>query len=179
MPEPAATTPLPAVQPGAWVLDPARTRVGIQHKTMWGMVTVKGGFTRADGEGEVLPDGSASGTLTIEAASVDTGHAKRDAHLRSADFFDTDRHATLVFTAHSATPDPRGAVEIAGELTVRGTTRPLAFTATAPGATADEVTLTAELSVDPADFGLTWNRLGMMKGQTAITVEVHFTRGRA
>ncbi|MGO4756748.1 YceI family protein, partial [Streptomyces sp. 2MCAF27] len=118
-------------------------------------------------------------TLTIDAASVDTGHAKRDAHLRSADFFDTDRHATLVFTAHSATPDPRGAVEIAGELTVRGTTRPLAFTATAPGATTDGVTLTAELSVDPADFGLTWNKLGMMKGQTAITVEAHFTRGRA
>ncbi|NUS88646.1 MAG: YceI family protein [Streptomyces sp.] len=209
MPEPAATTPLPVVQPGAWVLDPARTRVRLQHKTMWGMVTVKGGFTGVDGEGEVLPDGSASGTLTIDAASVDTGHAKRDAHLRSADFFDTDRHASLVFTAHRATPDPRGAVEIAGELTirgttrplaftahratpdprgaveiageltVRGTTRPLAFTATAPGATADGVTLTAELSVDPADFGLTWNKLGMMKGQTAITVEAHFIRGRA
>ncbi|MGO4749474.1 YceI family protein, partial [Streptomyces sp. 2MCAF27] len=65
MPEPAATTPLPAVQPGAWVLDPARTRVRLQHKTMWGMVTVKGGFSSVDGEGEVLPDGSASGTLTI------------------------------------------------------------------------------------------------------------------
>ncbi|MDW6059972.1 YceI family protein [Streptomyces sp. FXJ1.4098] len=64
-------------------------------------------------------------------------------------------------------------------LTVRGTTRPLAFTATAPGATADGVTLTAELSVAPADFGLTWNKLGMMKGQTAITVEAHFIRGRA
>ncbi|MEU0810980.1 YceI family protein [Streptomyces sp. NPDC005970] len=179
MSEPAAATPPSAVQPGSWILDPARTRVRIQHKTMWGMVTVKGGFTNVDGEAETLPDGSASGTLTIDAASVDTGHAKRDAHLRSADFFDTDRHSTLVFTAHRAAPDPQGAVEVSGELTVRGTTRPLSFTATGPGATADEVTLAAELIVDPADFGLTWNRLGMMKGHTTVTVEALFTRGRA
>ena len=81
-----------AVATGLWQLDPSATTVAVRQKTMWGLVTVKGAFTAVTGQGEVRADGSAVGTLTLRAASLDTGNAKRDTHLKSADFFDADNH---------------------------------------------------------------------------------------
>jgi polyisoprenoid-binding protein YceI len=161
---------------GLWPLKPAQSTVAIQHKTMWGLVTVKGTFSTVSGEGEVLADGTARGTLTIDAASLDTGHAKRDTHLRSEDFFDVDRHPSIVFTAHRITVAAGETAEVTGELTVRGVTRPLAFTAHATEATDDAVTLTAEVAIDRADFGMTWSMLAMMTGQATVTITARFTR---
>lgn len=141
---------------------------------MWGLARVKGAFADVTGEGEVGADGSARGSVTLDAASLDTGHAKRDAHLRSADFFDTDHYPTLVFTADSATPDARGNVEVAGRLTVHGTTRPLVFSARTTESTATAVTLTAEIDVERADFGITWNKGGMIKGAATLSLTVRF-----
>jgi polyisoprenoid-binding protein YceI len=81
-----------SIRPGRWTLDPARSAIRFTHKTIWGLVTVKGTFADLSGEGEVLPDRSAHGSLRIGAASLDTRNAKRDKHLRSADFFDVERH---------------------------------------------------------------------------------------
>ncbi|ONI91710.1 hypothetical protein ALI22I_07510 [Saccharothrix sp. ALI-22-I] len=121
-------------------------------------------------------DGSANGVVTIDAASVDTKNAKRDIHLRSADFFDVDKHPSLTFTTTSATAGRDGTVKVKGELTVRDTTRPLSFTATADDVSPDAVTLNAELTVDRKDFGLTWNQLGMMKDITSLALTLRFTR---
>ncbi|MFB6782073.1 MULTISPECIES: YceI family protein [unclassified Streptomyces] len=175
MTNPAETTPsTESAATGSWTLDQDATTVALRHKTMWGLVNVKGAFTGVTGEGEVGADGSAHGSVTLDATSLDTGHAKRDAHLRSADFFDTDRYPTLVFTADSATPDARGNVEVAGRLTVHGTTRPLAFSARTTESTATAITLTAEIDVDRADFGLTWNKGGMIKGPATLALTVRF-----
>ncbi len=68
---------------GTWVLDPARSTVRLRSKSMWGLVPVKGSFGTVSGEGTVSPAGEVSGTVTVDAASVDTKMGKRDQHLRS------------------------------------------------------------------------------------------------
>ena len=165
-----------AAETGLWQLDPTGSTVAIRHKTMWGLVTVNGVFASVGGEGEVRADGSAAGTVTLEAASLDTKHAKRDKHLRSADFFDVDNHPAITFAVHSAVPGENDTVQVTGELTVRGTSRPQSLTARLTQPDSSAVTLTAELAVDRADFGLGWNQLGMMRGLATVTATLRFTR---
>ncbi|WP_328770198.1 YceI family protein [Streptomyces sp. NBC_00286] len=168
-----------AVETGLWQLDPARSTVAVRQKTMWGMVTVNGTFAGVTGDGEVRPDGSASGTVTIDAASLDTKHTKRDKHLRSADFFDVDRHPAITFAVRSCAPRTDDTAEVSGQLTVRGISRPVSFTARVTDSSADAVTLAAELTVDRAEFGMTWNQLGMMRGLTTVTTTLRFARATA
>ncbi|WP_033320455.1 YceI family protein [Streptomyces yerevanensis] len=168
-----------AVETGLWQLDPALSTVAVRQKTMWGMVTVNGTFAGITGDGEVRPDGSASGTVTLDAASLDTKHEKRDKHLRSADFFDVDRHPTITFTVRSCVPRTDDTVEVSGQLTVRGVSRPVSFTARATDSSADAVTLAAELTVDRTEFGISWNQMGMMRGLTTITTSLRFARASA
>ncbi|MFI9389571.1 YceI family protein [Streptomyces bauhiniae] len=168
-----------AVDTGLWQLDATRSVIAISHVTMWGMVTVKGTFTGVTGEGEVRPDGTVRGTVTLDAASLDTKHAKRDEHLRGPDFFDVERHPTLVFAVRDAAVREGETVEIKGQLTVRGVTRPQTVTAKLTESSADAITLTAEFTVDRDQFGLGWNRLGMMRGLTTVTSTLRFTRTSA
>ncbi|WNI14227.1 YceI family protein [Actinacidiphila sp. ITFR-21] len=163
---------------GHWTLDPAHSHVSITSKALWGLMPVKGVFTRLSGSGDVAADGTAAGTLTIAAASIDTRNAKRDDHLRGADFFDTAVHPDIVFTAHRLVPGAGGEVRATGTLSVAGVEHPLEFTATAEHA-GDTVTLTARTTVDRGDFGLTWNNLGMLVGRTRVTVTARFTRAAA
>ena len=165
-----------AVETGTWQLDPARSTVGVRHKTMWGMVTVNGTFTGLTGGGEVGPDGSASGSITLDATSLDTKNAKRDTHLRSADFFDAERHPELTFAVHSATPADDRTVQVAGQLTARGISRPQSLTAHLTEASTEAVTLTAEFTVDREQFGMGWNQLGMIRGATTVTASLRFVR---
>jgi polyisoprenoid-binding protein YceI len=149
--------------------------VALEHKTMWGLVTVRGAFSDLTGSGEILPDGSARGRLEIGAASLDTKNAKRDKHLQSDDFFDASAHPRIVAELRQATR-AGSTVTVSGDLTVAGVTRPLDFSATVAEATADAVTLRAEVHVDRASFGLTWNQMGMLKGLATVTVVARFTR---
>ncbi|MDQ1039037.1 polyisoprenoid-binding protein YceI [Streptomyces sp. V3I8] len=165
-----------AVKTGLWQLDTARSTVAIKHRTMWGLVTVKGVFGDVTGQGEVRPDGGASGTVTLGAASLDTKNTKRDTHLRGPDFFDAERHPTVVFAVHDAALRQDDTVAISGELTVRGVSRPQSATATLTESSADGVTLTAEFTVDRDQFGLGWNQLGMLRGLTTVTSTLRFTR---
>ncbi|MET8768631.1 YceI family protein [Streptomyces sp. NPDC004658] len=168
-----------AVETGLWQLDPAASTVGLRHKTLWGLVTVKGTFTGVGGTGEVRPDGSATGTVTVDAASLDTKSAKRDVHLRSADFFDTDRHPEITFAVSGAERLDGDTVRVTGRLTVRGIGRPLSLTARLTGVSAGALTLETEFSVDREQFDMGWNQLGMMRGLTTITAALRFTRAVA
>ncbi|MCX5268747.1 YceI family protein [Streptomyces sp. NBC_00199] len=165
-----------AVETGLWQLDAGASTVALKHRTMWGLVTVKGVFTAVHGGGEVAADGTASGVLTLRAASLDTKNAKRDAHLRGADFFDADNHPDITFAVRSAEIGADGAVEVAGQLTVRGISRPQTLTARVSGADSDAVTLDTEFAVDRSEFGLGWNQLGMIRGTAAVTATLRFTR---
>jgi polyisoprenoid-binding protein YceI len=161
---------------GKWRLDVSRTTVSISHKAMWGLSTVKGTLAAVRGEGEVLHDGSGTGTVTIDATSVDTANRKRDTHLRSADFFDVEHHPTIDFVAQRIRPNGDGTAEITGELTAAGTTRPVAFTAQVTESADGSVSVVAELPVDRTNFGMTWNNLGMLIGKTSVSVKARFDR---
>ncbi|MFJ8058829.1 YceI family protein [Streptomyces sp. NPDC096142] len=165
-----------AVETGVWQLDQTASTAGISHKTMWGLVTVKGTFGTLSGQGEVRGDGSAIGTVTLDAASLDTKNAKRDKHLRSADLFDTDTYPEITFAARSAELRDGDTVHVVGQLTVHGISRPQTFTARLKDATAEALTLDAEFTVDRAQFGLGWNQLGMLRGLTTVTAALRFVR---
>ncbi|MFJ9815403.1 YceI family protein [Streptomyces sp. NPDC101151] len=168
-----------AVETGLWQLDPTASTVGLRHKTFWGLVTVKGTFAAVTGQGEVRPDGSATGTVTLDVASLDTKNAKRDTHIRSADLLDADHHPEITFAVHGADRLDGESVRVTGQLTVRGISRPLNLTARLASATAEALTLEAEFAVDRDQFGVTWNQLGMMRGLTTVTAGLRFTRAAA
>jgi polyisoprenoid-binding protein YceI len=180
MPTPSTTAP--ALQDllksgtlaGEWVLDPSTSSVRLKSKSM-GLISVNGVFREVSGSGTVAPDGKATGTLLVAAASVDTRNTKRDTHLRSADFFDSDNHPDITFTADDIRPSAQG-VAVTGALTVRGRTRPLAFDAAASVAGDGEVWLDATVRVNRADFGITWNQLGMVSLTSTLTIHAVFTR---
>ena len=79
---------------GKWELDRDRTSIAFHTKAMW-VFPAKGTFRALEGVGNVAADGRISGTLVIDAASVDTKNKKRDAHLRTADFFEVETFPTM------------------------------------------------------------------------------------
>jgi len=161
---------------GHWALDSALTAVTVTHKTLWGLATVKGRFADVTGEGEILDGGAVHGRLTIAASSLDTGHATRDKHLRSADFFDVEQFPSITVHVLSGTVRTDQAVELTAELSVRDVRKPLTLlaevTQTAPGTVAIDI----DTTIDREDFGLSWNRLGMIIGHTGVTVHAVFTK---
>ena len=159
---------------GDWVLDPHNSSVRLKTKSL-GLIPVKGVFGEVSGSGTVSPSGSAAGTLVVAAASIDTRNARRDTHLRSADFFDSDNHPDITFAASSIQPSVRG-VAVTGMLTIRGRTRPLSFDAAVSVAGDGEVWLDAEARVNRGDFDITWNVLGMVAQTATVTIHAVFTR---
>ena len=160
---------------GPWVLDAQASTVRIASKTMWGAVTVKGGFSTVHGQASVSPDGQLTGTLTIDAESVNTKNKKRDEHLRSAEFFDVKTHPQIQIDVRSATFVTDDELRLACELTVRGVRKPMDLGARVVEATASAVTLLIETEIDRNHFELSWNKMGMMKGLTTVTINAVFT----
>ena len=159
---------------GKWVLDPGQSSIRLTNRSALGLMRANGVFRKVSGNGTVSPDGEASGTLTVAAASIDTKNTRRDTHLRSADFFDSGHHPDIAFTAASIRPSSRGAA-VTGTLTVRGRTRPVSFDAAA-SVHGGEVWLDAEVHINRADFGLTWNLMGMTSMNNTLTIHAVFTR---
>jgi polyisoprenoid-binding protein YceI len=138
---------------------------------MWGLVTVNGRFDRFHGKLEVQPDG-ARAELTIEAASFDTGHDKRDTHLRSADFFDVSDHPTLSFTAVAITPRSDEDLSIAGDLSVAGRVVPLQLPVRVTRGEHGRLHLSTTATVPREQAGMTWNRGGMIRGDIQLRAEL-------
>jgi polyisoprenoid-binding protein YceI len=159
---------------GSWTLDTARSEVRLKSKSMWGLAPVKGVFREVTGNGTVSAAGDVTGTITVAARSVDTKNKKRDEHLRSADFFDAANHPDITFTVDGIKPG-NGGVRVTGSLAVRSQTRPVSFDATVSSADG-ETWLDGEIQVNRADFGLTWNQMGMASMRNTITVHAVFTR---
>lgn len=158
---------------GKWALDPGKSSIQLKTRSM-GLVPVNGVFREVSGSGVIAPDGSASGTLTVATASIDTRNTRRDTHLRSADFFDSDHHRDISFTADRIQASGQG-VAVTGTLTVRGRTRPLSLGAAAVSGDG-EIWLDAKFRVNRADFGITWNQLGMVALNSTVIVHAAFIR---
>ncbi len=160
---------------GQWALDPSRSTVALQSRSMWGLVRVKGSFGQLSGEAVISATGDVSGTITVGSASIDTKIKKRDAHLRSAEFFHSDAHPHIVFTAERVTLTSDGAMAT-GTLQVRDRAQSLTFPVAVSAPGDQEMHLDAEVRIDRSDFGLTWNQLGMASMRNTITVHAVFTR---
>ena len=106
-------------------IDPAHSTIAFKVRHMLG--TAKGKFTKFNGTIEVdreQPEQS-SVTVSIQAASIDTGIAKRDEHLRTADFFNVERFPDITFKSRKVTRTGANLGEIAGDLTMHGVTKPV------------------------------------------------------
>ena len=160
---------------GEWVLDPHKSSIRLNNKSMWGLVPVNGEFREVSGHGTVSPDGKVSGTITVAAASIDTRNKRRDTHLRSADFFDSANNPDIIFNADSIRLSGLG-VAVTGVLTLRERTRPLTFEAAVTVQESGDICLDAEVHVNQVDFGLTWNLLGTVSKTNTLTVRAVFTR---
>jgi polyisoprenoid-binding protein YceI len=159
-----ATTPRHEDQPepGTYEIDRSHSMVEFVSRHL--MVTkVRGRFAEFSGAitvGESPEESSVE--VTIDAASVDSGEEKRDAHLRSADFLDVEHHPTIEFrsTGVEVVDDER--LRVTGDLTIRGETHPVTLDATYDGAFSDpwggrRIGFSATAEIDREDWGLTWN----------------------
>jgi polyisoprenoid-binding protein YceI len=128
------------------------------------VTTVKGRFTQFQGEIEIdeATPANSKVDLTIETASISTGDANRDGHLRSADFFEPEKYPTITFASTKVEPLGGEQYRVTGDLTLHGVTRPISFDVTREGVTKTMKgealqAFSATLTLSRKDFGLEWN----------------------
>ena len=147
--------------PGRWEIDPGHTEVAFIGRHFM-LTKVRGRFTGVSGVIEVAEEpGGSTVEVTIDMASVESGSQARDDHLRSADFFDTARHPTAAFSGRAAHWQGTQGL-LAGDLTIRGITRPVTLQVGYLGHVADpwggqRAIFTAHGILNREDWGLTWN----------------------
>ena len=161
----ALTAPVSAadrIEPGTYAIDPMHTKVGFEVPHLV-ISSVEGRFNSFSGE-IVVPARVEESKLTasIDTASVDTGIAQRDEHLRSADFFDAEKFPKMTFLAKKVAMDGN-ALKITGDLTIKGITRGVTLEGRYLGAAKDaygnqKVAFTASTKISRKEFGLTWNK---------------------
>jgi polyisoprenoid-binding protein YceI len=146
-----------------WTLDKAHLDVGFSAKHMM-VATVKGHFAEVDAEIEIdeeQPERS-SVVATVQAASLSTGQPDRDAHLRSPDFFDVERHPEITFRSRRVSRRSDGDLDIAGDLTIREVTQPIVLSGEFTGPVIGmqggrHLGFSLNGEIDREAFGLTWN----------------------
>ena len=166
-----------------WEIDSGHSGVNFSVRHMV-VAKVRGKFSRwsgvlraADGD-----EARASVEVVIDASSIDTGVADRDAHLKSPDFLDVAHHPEITFRAERSERLTPERLRVSGELTIRGVTRPVVLDVEYAGRTKDpwgheRAGFAARTSVDRKDFGLTWNQVleagGVVVGdRVEIEIEV-------
>ncbi len=151
-----------APAPGTYAIDPSHSTVEFVGRHL--MITkVRGRFNQFSGHidiGERPEDSSVE--VSIDTASLDTGDARRDGHLRGEDFFDVERYPTITFRSTGVEAGPDGA-KVSGDLTVRDVTRPVVLDVDFDGAQTapwgeERVAFSAVADLDREDWGLTWNQ---------------------
>jgi len=143
-------------------VDKSHSEVDFQVRHL--ITKVRGRFTDYSGTIEFHAEHPAESkvNITIQAASIDTAEPKRDAHLRSDDFFAAEQFPTLTFTSTKITPRKGDLYDVEGDLTIRGITRRVVLPVTHLGTAKDpwgneKLAFEAETTIDRKDFGLTWN----------------------
>ena len=171
-----------------WDIDPVHSVAEFKVKHMM-ISNVKGQFAIVTGilsldEGDVT---RSRVEASLDAASVNTRDAQRDAHLKSVDFFDVEKFPTLSFKSTRVSRTGDGELAVAGDLTIRGVTRSVVFNVEGPTAPGKDpwgntrVGLSATTRVNRKDFGLTWNAAletgGILVGdEVTITLDIQFLK---
>ena len=163
-----------------WTIDPTHSSVEFAVKHMV-FATAKGRFT--DVKGTITLDqetiSNSSVTVEIGAASIDTHDDGRDAHLRSAEFFDVETFPTITFASTSVERGRGDALTITGDLTMHGVTKQVVLDAEFNGRGSSPfghqvLSYSAKTSIDRKDFGLTWNA-ALDTGGVLVSDEVKIT----
>ena len=146
---------------GVYEIDAPHTSVEFVGRHL--MITkVRGRFRDVRGQITIAEDPNDSHVeVEVDVASLSTGNDDRDAHLKSGDFFDVEHYPTITFASTAVKP-VRDTWEVVGELTVRGTTKPITLQVDFDGGVAspmgdERIGFSAATDVDREDFGLTWN----------------------
>jgi polyisoprenoid-binding protein YceI len=161
------TTLTEATKTTTWQIDASHSAVELAVKHMM-FTTVRGRFKGVKGTIEVDEENPARSTVEVEitAASLDTGAADRDAHLRSADFLDVETFPTLTFRAkriEGSFANEGDTFRLVGDLTIRGVTKEVTLDSTFEGTGKDpwggtRAGLRATTKIDRRDWGLVWNQ---------------------
>ncbi len=171
-----------------WNIDPAHSVAEFKVKHMM-ISNVKGRFTVFSGQLSLDEADVTNSKIeaTIDAASIDTREAQRDAHLKSPDFFDVEKFPTLTFKSTRVTRRGDEELVVEGDLTIHGVTRTAKFNVEGPTAPAKDpwgntrVGVSATTKISRKDYGLTWNAAletgGILVGEeVTITLEVEFIK---
>jgi len=161
-------------KPGQYDVDPAHTKIGFEVSHLV-ISTVEGHFNKFAGKADLAGKFEKSKfSVTVDTASVDTGVAKRDEHLKSPDFFDVTKFPEMKFesTAVKGKPD---SFKLTGDLTIHGVTKKVTFDAKYLGAVNDgmgneKAAFTAKAKISRKEFGLKWS--GMMEAGPVVGDEV-------
>ena len=108
------------VQAGTWNIDPSHSEIGFTARHL--MSKVRGLFEKF--EGQIVTGEQPSATATVDLNSINTRDANRDAHLRSADFFDVEKSGPMTFTSTKVEEGGKGLL-VTGDLTIKGVTKPV------------------------------------------------------
>jgi polyisoprenoid-binding protein YceI len=164
-----------------WQIDGTHSSVTAKARHMM-LTTVSGAFSGTTGVIDFDPAKPEAGgvELRIPAATVNTGDEKRDGHLRSADFLDAATHPEIVFKSTKVTPKGKDEFVVDGDLTIRGTTKPVSVNVELVGVAPDQrsgqrAAFDAKFSFDRTQWGLVWNMpipSGVVVGEK-ITVEAN------
>jgi polyisoprenoid-binding protein YceI len=182
------TTVLPQTSTTTWNIDPAHSVAEFKVKHMM-IANVKGHFTKVSGT--LVRDESDPANdrveATVDATSVHTRDEQRDAHLKSADFFDVEKFPTLHFKSSGISIVRDGELSVEGDLTIHGVTRKVRFAVEGPTPPTKDpwgntrVAISASTKINRKDFGLTWNAAletgGILVGdEVTITLDVEFVK---
>jgi polyisoprenoid-binding protein YceI len=160
-------------------IDPAHTNVGFSTKHL-AVSTVRGQFSKFEGSFEG-PDGDftkARGDVRIDVSSLSTRQEQRDNHLRSAEFFDVDKFPYMTFKVTGVEALEGDAYLVRGDLTIKGTTKPITLEATLDGRVADpfggkeRLGVTAKGQINRMDFGLNWDGIAGAVPMASHTVRL-------
>jgi polyisoprenoid-binding protein YceI len=149
---------------------------------------VRGRFTKWSGTIEIDEQDISRSRLevTIDVTSVDTHEPQRDAHLRSGDFFEVDKHPEMTFKSTRVEPRGKDRLAVTGDLTLRGTTREVALDVERSGVVAKDpwgkrrAGFTATTTINRKDFGVSFNQVLDQGGlalseEVAVTIEIEAT----
>lgn len=161
---------------GTWTLVPDRSEITFKIRSMWGLIPVKGSFTEFSGEGRLTDEGAVSGRIDISVASLDTGIARRDKHLRSADFFDVERFGQITVVVNALHPASGKSADLYTHFTIKGVTEPVPIPVTITALDDGPVRISGQTQIDRSRFDLAWNKLGVMSNAVTVSAETVFVQ---